>query len=113
MTSELSRRGSIPNAMAWMIGLSALLFWMPVIGGLIAGYVGGHKAGTPARGALAAILPGLMFTAFIMLFGGLLASIPIIGQVFALLAGMGAIVLSTINLIPLVIGALIGGYTAQ
>jgi len=113
MTSELSRRGSIPNAMAWMIGLSALLFWMPIVGGLIAGYVGGHKAGSPARGALAAILPGLLFTAFMMLFGGILVSIPIIGQIFALLAGMGGLVLGTMNLIPLVVGALIGGYTAQ
>lgn len=113
MTNEISRRGSIPNAIAWMIGLSALLFWMPIVGGLIAGFVGGQKAGSPGRGAVAAVLPGLLFTVFVMLFGTLLGSIPIIGHVFALLAGMGTIVLSTVNLIPLVLGAVVGGYAAK
>lgn len=49
----MSRRGSVMSAMGWMIGLSAVLFWLPVIGSLIAGYVGGRKAGSWGR-ALAA-----------------------------------------------------------
>jgi hypothetical protein len=113
MSNEISHRGSIPNAMAWMVGLSALLFWMPVVGGLIAGFVGGQKAGSPGRGAIAAILPGLIFTALVILFGGILGAIPIIGPIFVLFASMGGIVLSTINLLPLLIGAVVGGYVAQ
>ena len=113
MSNQISRRGSIPNAMAWMIGLSALLFWIPVVGGLIAGYVGGQKAGSPGRGAVAAVLPGVVFGLVIFFLGGILAAIPIIGQIFALFAGMGALVLSTMNTIPLMVGAVIGGYTAN
>jgi len=37
--------------------LSILLFWFPPFGQMIAGYVGGRKAGTPRKGALAAFAP--------------------------------------------------------
>jgi len=47
--------------------LSVLLFWFPPFGQMIAGYVGGRKAGTPRRGALAALAPmSLIFLLFIM-----------------------------------------------
>ena len=112
-TTEVTRRGSIPAAMAWMIGLSALLFWMPVLGGLIAGYVGGTKAGSIGRAVAAALLPGLIMWGMSFILGTLLASIPIIGAIFALLAGFGALALSFMNTIPLLIGAMIGGKMAE
>ena len=40
MSTQVARRGSIPKAMAWMIGLSVALFWIPLLGSFIAGFVG-------------------------------------------------------------------------
>lgn len=40
--------------------LSLLLFWLPPFGQMVAGYVGGRKAGTPLKGVLATLLP-MMF----------------------------------------------------
>ena len=39
------QNGSIVGAMFWMFLISLLLFWLPVIGPLLAGVVGGKKAG--------------------------------------------------------------------
>ncbi|MBA3044624.1 MAG: hypothetical protein KKH41_09460 [Candidatus Thermoplasmatota archaeon] len=51
--------------------LSLLLFWLPPFGQMIAGYVGGRKAGTPQKGALAAFAPmSLIFLLFIMRYMG-------------------------------------------
>ena len=40
-----SNHGSIISAVLWMLLISVLLFWLPFIGPLIAGFVGGKKAG--------------------------------------------------------------------
>lgn len=37
--------------------LSFLLWWLPIFGQMIAGYVGGRRAGTPWRGVIAALIP--------------------------------------------------------
>jgi hypothetical protein len=45
--------------------LSALLFWLPPFGQMVAGYVGGRKAGTPKLGVLAALAPmSILFVLF-------------------------------------------------
>jgi len=99
--------------MAWMLGLSIVLFWAPFLGSLIAGFVGGRKAGGAKSALLAALLPGLiLFVATIML-SSLLGWIPVIGQLVGVLVGMGAWVLGFVNFIPLLIGALLGGATAK
>lgn len=113
MSTELQHRGNIPQAMAWMIGLSAVLFWMPVVGGLVAGFVGGRKAGTPGRAIIAAILPGLIFGLLVFFVGGLIGWIPLIGQLFAAVAGLGGFVLSFMNVVPLLIGAALGGWMSD
>ncbi len=47
--------------------LSLLLFWFPPFGQMIAGYVGGRKAGVPWKGALAALAPmSIIFLLFIL-----------------------------------------------
>lgn len=45
------------GAMKYTLVLSLMLWWLPVFGQMIAGYVGGRKAGSPWKGVLAAILP--------------------------------------------------------
>ncbi len=113
MSTHVTRRGSIPAAMGWMISLSILLFWMPFLGGLIAGFVGGRRAGGIGPAIAAALLPGVILFLLTFFVGGLLGWIPLIGQLFSLLMGMGALALSFTNVIPLLIGAVIGGATAD
>lgn len=45
------------SAMKYVLILSLFLWWLPLFGQMIAGYVGGRKAGGPWRGVLAAIIP--------------------------------------------------------
>ncbi len=113
MTTDVTRRGSIPAAMAWMIGLSAALLWLPVLGGLIAGYVGGSKAGSAGRAVAAVFLPGAIVWISTILLGGILAGIPILGPIFAMIAGLGVFALSFVNIVPMLIGAVIVGKLAE
>ncbi len=113
MTTDVTRRGSIPGAMAWMIGLSILLSWIPIFGGLIAGYVGGSKAGSVGRAVAAVFLPGLIMWGAMILLGPILGSIPIIGAIFIKIASLGVFALSTMHMIPLLIGAIVGGKAAE
>jgi hypothetical protein len=53
-------RYGIVRGMTWTVILSALLFWLPLVGPAIAGYVGGRKAGGPLRGVIAVIIPALV-----------------------------------------------------
>ena len=61
---------------AWYTAiLSVLLFWLPPFGQMIAGYVGGRKAGTPWKGAIAALIPmSLVFLLFLLRFTGMYVS---------------------------------------
>ncbi|MEM2944330.1 MAG: hypothetical protein QXN93_00165 [Methanomassiliicoccales archaeon] len=45
------------SAVKYIFILSFLLWWLPILGQMIAGYVGGRRAGSPWKGALAALLP--------------------------------------------------------
>lgn len=54
--------------------LSVLLFWIPPFGQMIAGYVGGRKAGTPKKGFAAALVPMcLVFFLFVLIKLGIMA----------------------------------------
>jgi len=51
------------SAVKYTLILSFLLWWLPIIGQMIAGYVGGRRAGTPWRGVMAAMIPlAVIFT---------------------------------------------------
>jgi len=50
---------SMWSAMKYVLFLSLLLWWLPTLGQMIAGYVGGRRAGGPWRGVIAAIVPVL------------------------------------------------------
>ena len=102
------KRGSIGSAMVWMFVISILLFWLPILGGLIAGFVGGRKAGSLGSAILAVFLPGIIFFVAIFLLAASLIGIPLIGVA----AGMGGIWLSVLHVGPLLVGAIVGGATA-
>ncbi len=101
-------RGSILAAMAWMGGLSLLLFWLPFLGPLIAGYVGGKKAGSVGSALIAVFLPGLLFGVLFFLLATVLTGIPLLGAV----AGLGGLALALGHVGPLLLGAVVGGLLA-
>ena len=45
------------SATKYVLILSLMLWWLPMFGQMIAGYVGGRRAGSPWKGVAAAILP--------------------------------------------------------
>ena len=105
----MKREPSALRGMLWMILISILLFWLPFFGPLIAGFVGGKKAGTVGSAILAVFLPAILIGVFLFFFGTVLSGIPGIG----LIAGMGGFVLALAGIGPLLIGAIIGGAMAE
>lgn len=102
------RRGSLVAGVLWMSGLALLLFWLPLVGPFIAGYVGGRKAGDLWRAVAAALLPGLLLTLSISYFFTALSGVPLVG----FLAGFGIMILIVGNIGPMLLGAILGGFTA-
>ncbi|MCC5886093.1 MAG: hypothetical protein JJT88_06615 [Gammaproteobacteria bacterium] len=101
-------RGSVLAGMIWMAIISILLFWLPGIGSLIAGFVGGMKAGGVWNAIVAVFLPAILLAGLLFFFGSALTGIPIIGAI----AGMGLFVLIVAGIGPLLVGAIIGGVLA-
>ena len=95
--------GSTLRAAAWMVGLSVLLFWLPVIGPFIAGFVGGRYAVTVGKAVVAAFAPAVVVG---VLVGVILAAfdLPLIGT----LAGVGLFIAVLVQDVPLFIGAILG-----
>jgi hypothetical protein len=96
--------GSISRGMVWMLVLSILLFWMPVLGPLIAGFVGGRKSGSIGNAIWAALLPSLLIGAFAFFFGSLFTLNPL----FGFLAGIGGVGLALAHVGPLLLAAIVG-----
>ena len=102
------RRGSAITGAIWMFVISLLLFWLPLFGPLIAGFVGGKKAGGigPALGAVflpAAAIGFLFFVLFTV------TGFPLVG----VLTGSVAFLTVAAGMIgPLLVGAIIGGAMA-
>src|SRR5947207_3490120 len=101
------KSGSIGSAILWMFIISTLLFWLPVIGPLIAGIVGGRKAGDLGSAVLAVFLPGILIGVLLFFFSTALTGIPLIGMV----AGAGGLILGLAHAGPLLLGAIIGAVT--
>ncbi len=100
--------GSVLSGMLWMFLISILLFWLPTIGPLIAGIVGGKKSGGVGAAIMAALLPSLIMAGLLFFFSTALTGMPIIGVV----AGAGIFMLLVFQVGPLLLGAIIGGIIA-
>jgi hypothetical protein len=61
-----SKAYSFWGAVKYTTILTILLWWLPIFGQMIAGYVGGRRAGSPLRAVLAALIP-VAFIFIIML----------------------------------------------
>jgi len=91
MVSE--QKGSIGSAIIWMFLISLLLFWLPIIGPLIAGIVGGKKAGGIGSAIVAVFLPGIVFGVVLFALASSLSGIPLLGAI----AGAGGFILINPN----------------
>jgi hypothetical protein len=99
------RRGSLVSAMNWMAGLGLLLFWLPVFGPLIAGVVGGLKAGSVGRAVIATFLPAI--ATGLMTLVGVTYLTDWLG--WGVLAGAGVVAWILSGIGPMLVGAIIGG----
>ena len=99
------RRGSVVAGALWMLVISLLLFWLPVAGPLIAGFVGGKKSGGLGPAILAVFLPALILSAICFLSATVLTGLPLIGIV----AGTSGFFLSAPGVGLLLLGAIFGG----
>jgi hypothetical protein len=99
-----NRQGSVASAIIWMFILSILLFWLPVAGPLIAGFVGGRKAGSLTNAMLAVFLPAVLFGGALFFLGSVLTGVPLLG----LMAGAGGTILALAHVAPLLVGAIVG-----
>lgn len=102
--------GSLVSAINWMGGLALLLFWLPFIGPLIAGFVGGVKAGTIGRAIAAVFLPAIGMGIMVTVAVAYLADWV---WIWGALAGLGGVVLMLLNVAPLLLGAIAGGIAAR
>ena len=102
------KKGSVVAGIFWMLLLSALLFWLPVVGPLVAGLVGGMKSGGVVRAIVAVFLPGIVFGAGLFLLTSVLSGIPLLGAI----AAMGGFALALLHVGPLLLGVIIGGLLA-
>jgi hypothetical protein len=98
------RQGSILSALVWMFILSILLFWLPIVGPLIAGFVGGRKAGSLGDAILAVLLPGVILGVAFFFLASILTGVPL----FGFIAGAGGVALAFAHIGPLLLGAIIG-----
>lgn len=99
------RASSIVAASAWMVGITLVLFFIPLINGLIGGLVGGYKVGSPGRALGAAFLPALVASGGLWLILGSFDH-----SVLGFFAGMTVGILIVLADIGILVGALIGGF---
>lgn len=84
-----------------MLLISVLLFWLPLLGPIVAGFVGGRKAGSVGKAILAALLP-IILLAVLTIFA--LPIFPWLGFLTGYLT-----LLAGFNSGLLLLGAIIGG----
>jgi len=106
MTEQVkTQKGSVASGVFWMFFISLFLFWIPVLSGFIAGFVGGKKSGGVGKAITAVFIPAIIFGGILFAFAGSITGLPIIGAI----AGGSAIILSLVHVGPMLLGAIIGG----
>jgi hypothetical protein len=108
METEDVQPGSILLGTLWMIGLAVLLFWLPVLGPLVAGYVGGRRSGSVAGAAVASIIPAALAAGLFLLAGSGLG-FPMLSS----LAEAGILIVLLLESVPLIGAAIVGAATAS
>lgn len=98
--------GSVVQGGLWMLILAIFLSWLPILGPLIAGFVGGRMIEEEKRALAVALVPAVLLAGVLWL---ILAAfdLPVLGAV----AGFGALVVIAVQDLPLLVGAWFGGST--
>ncbi len=104
----MAEKGSIGAAIFWMCIISLLLCWLQFFGPLIAGFVGGKKAGGVGNALMAVFLPCILVGAAVFIFFTMVTFNPLVG----LVASIGMSMLIVLNIGSLLLGAIIGGAMA-
>jgi hypothetical protein len=104
-----AKHGSIMSAIGWMFLLEILLFWIPFVGSLIAGFVGGRKAGGIGNAMLAVFLPIVVFSIVLGMLAASVVGVPVVGA----FAGLGGFMFAATHVGPLLLGAIAGGLSAD
>jgi hypothetical protein len=102
------KKGSVGSGIFWMFFISLLLFWLPIIGAFIAGFVGGKKSGGVGNALMAVFLPGIIFAVILFALASSLTGIPVLGTI----AASGGLILSLAHIGPMLLGAIFGGLFA-
>jgi hypothetical protein len=101
-------KGGAVRGALWMFLISLLLIWLPFFGPLIAGFVGGKKAGGVGSAIGAVFLPALVLGVFLFVLGTA-AGLPLVGAV----TGATAFLFVAVAAIgPMLLGAILGGALA-
>jgi hypothetical protein len=88
--------------------LAVLLSWLPILGPLLAGFVGGRMIGEEKRALAVALVPAVLLAGVLWLIMAAF-DLPVLGAV----AGFGALVVIAIQELPLLIGAWFGGASQE
>jgi choline-glycine betaine transporter len=92
-----------------MFLLEILLFWIPFVGSFIAGFVGGRKAGDVGNAVAAVFLPLIVFSILFGVLATAVTAVPLLG----LFAGLGGFAFAATHVVPLLVGAAVGGLTVD
>ncbi len=103
-----SGEGTILMGALWMIVIPVLLCWLPGIGGLLGGLVGGKAAGGVGRALLAWLVSSILVGALFATLGTMISGFIVVGM----LAGFGGLMLAFIDSGMRLLGAIIGGLMA-
>ncbi len=76
------REYNLLSGMWYVFILSCLLWWLAPFGQMIAGYIGGRKAGSPSKGILVTIIPAGII--LLLIIGMDLGMLPFLGAIAAL-----------------------------
>ncbi len=104
----MESKGSVASGVFWMCLIGLLLCWLQFFGPLLAGVVGGKKAGGVGPALAAVFIPCLVVGAAVFLFSTVASGNPVFGFV----ASMGVTLLIAANIGSLLVGAIIGGVIA-
>ena len=107
--ARVANRGDIAAGMSVMLMLSVLLSWIPGLGTLVAGIVGGKLVSGFGAAFVTALLPGAVIGVLLFFLATLFTGLPLIGVV----AGMGGLALAGTQVAALLLGAVIGGLLAS
>lgn len=105
---QVKSKTNVVEGSLWMIGVSLVLFFIPMLNGLIGGFVGGYRVGSVKKAMMAAFLPALVIAVGLWLMFTALG-LPVAG----FFTGITIAMLVVLSEVGLFVGAFIGGMAGE